>query len=109
RFDGLALGDAQELGGLAKAGAGRGGGPVARIVRREEPAGGPAHGETAHDDAVLVDAVLALDAVERLEQVHLAGKLVGVAVAAVALEDKGVGADEGAAAPLHAVDEVHLA
>ena len=66
------------------------GGPQRRVVDRELPARGPAHREAAGDEPVLVDAVVLLDVVEALERVDLAGELVGVAVAAVGVQDERV-------------------
>jgi len=47
-------------------------------MRAEMPGRRAAHAETANHDAVRVDLVLAFHRIERLEQVHLAGELVGV-------------------------------
>jgi hypothetical protein len=55
-------------------------------VDRELPAGGSAHRKPSDDDAVLVDPVPPLDAVERFEQVDLARELVGIAIPAVRME-----------------------
>ena len=55
----------------------------------EVPAGGAAHREAADGDAVVVDGVVLLDAVHRLESVDFAGELVGAAVAAVEAQDEG--------------------
>ena len=52
---------------------------------------------------------MALDVVERLEEVDLAGELVGVAVSPVRMQDEGVGRGELAGRLLPAVDEAELA
>ena len=56
----------------------------------EVPAGCAAHREAAHDDAIFVDGIILPHVVERLEQVHLAGEPVRVAVTAIEVKDKGV-------------------
>ena len=68
------------------------------IMDGELPAGGASHREAPHHQPVLVDRVVSLDVVERLEQVDLAGELVGVAVAAVGMQDERVRRRELAAA-----------
>ncbi len=61
------------------------------IMRREVPHRRAAHAEAAHQQAIFVDRVVLLHVVHGLEQVHFAGKLVGVAVASVKVQDDGVG------------------
>ena len=71
-------------------GAGRRRGEQSAIVRREVPDRCAAHAEAAHQNAILVDGILALHGVERFEEVHLPGELAGVAVAAVEVEHDGI-------------------
>ena len=91
RCERFLLEDPQELGRLGEAGSGRGGGPQAGVVDGVLPARRPAHRKAAGDDAVLVDRIVLLDLLHRLEGVHLAGEAVGVAVAAVEVDHDRIG------------------
>src|SRR5262245_15395414 len=71
--------EAEKLRRLAEARARRNRGPESGVMRPELPSGRAAHAEAAHDDAVLVNAVLPFHRVERFEQVCFTGELVGVA------------------------------
>ena len=71
----------------------------------EAPARGAAHRETAHDQPVLIYRVLLAHALERLEQVHFAGKPVGVAVATIEMQHERVWRCEFARRSLALVDE----
>ncbi len=96
--------DVEELGRLGKAGARRHGGPEPRVMRAELPGRCAAHREAAHHQAVHVDRVTLPHAFQRLEEIHLAGEFVGVAIAAVEVADDRRFRREFAAA-LHAVLE----
>ena len=63
-------------------------------MRREVPGGRAAHGEAAHDDAILVDGVALLDALQRFEEVDFSRELAGVAEAAIKVADNRVGGSE---------------
>ena len=108
RLDGLVLEDLEEVGGFAEAGPRRGGAPDARVVDGEVPAGRPAHREAADHHAVVVDGVVLLDAVHRLERIDFAGEFVGAAVAAVEAQDEGAGRRELGVRFLAAVDEIQF-
>ena len=60
------------------------------------------------EDAVLVDGVVALDGVERFEEIHFAGEFAGVAVAAVEVQHDGVARRELAGGFLARGEEVDL-
>src|SRR5207249_6312118 len=89
-LDLFVLKDLEEIRSLAEAGAGSGGGPETGVMGAEVPGRRAAHAETANHDAVRIDLVLALHRIERLEQVHLAGQLVGVAVPSIQMQHDGV-------------------
>ncbi len=99
----------QKLRGFAKAGAGRYRGPKTGVVCAELPGRGAAHAEAAHQDAVFVDGVLALDGVQGFEEVHFAGELVGIAEAAVEVKHDGIAGRELAGSALATGDEIDLA
>ena len=94
RGDGFVLEDAEEFLCFGETRAGSGGGEFARIVDGKLPAGCAAHGESANDDAVFIDAIAFLYVGERFEEIDFAGEFVRVAVAAIKVEDEGVGRDE---------------
>ncbi len=60
--------------------------PQPGIVRANVPGASAAHAEPAIQYAILVDGVLPLHRVQRLEQVHLAGKFAGVAIPPVQVQ-----------------------
>ena len=99
----------QELRGFAEAGARRHCGPQSGIVRAEVPGGGAAHAEAADQDAILVHRIVALDGVERFEEIDFAGELVGVAVAAVEVEHDGVARREFAGGLLAGGEKIDFA
>ncbi|SPF50134.1 hypothetical protein SBA4_4260019 [Candidatus Sulfopaludibacter sp. SbA4] len=101
--------EVQELRGFAEAGARRDRGPQPGVVRPDVPCGAASHAEAAHQDAVLVDGVAALDGVDGLEQVHLAGHLAGIAEAAIEVQHDGVAGGEFAGIADAVGQEVDLA
>ena len=105
RGNGFVLEDAEEFFGFGKPGAGGGGGEFAGIVDRELPAGSAAHRETADNDAIFIDAVTFLHVGERFEEIDLAGEFVGVTIAAVKVQDEGVGGNEFAGGTEAVVEE----
>src|SRR5687768_1652000 len=80
RREGFVLEDLQKVGSLGKAGSWIRGEPAVGIMYGELPAGRAAHRKTAHGDPIVVDAVMLLNGIERLERVNLARELVRVAV-----------------------------
>ena len=81
----------EEIRRFAEARPGCDSGPEAREMGSEMTGRRAAHAESTHHDAVRIDLVLALHRVQRFEQVHFAGQLVGVAVATVQVQHDGVG------------------
>ena len=73
------------------------------------PAGCASHREPAHHQTILVDRVVFLDVLDRLEQVDFTGKLVGVAVSAIGMKHERVRRYELARRCLPAIDKAHLA
>ena len=51
------------------------------------PDRGAAHAEASNDDATVVNAIGALDRIERFKQIYFTGQLVGIAVAAIEMQD----------------------
>jgi hypothetical protein len=98
----------EEVGCFGKAGAGSSGGEEVGVVNGELPGRSAAHGEAACDDAVFVDVVVGFDVVEGFEEIDLAGEFVGVAVAAVEVENEGVGGGEFAGAAFALGEEVEF-
>src|SRR5687767_4374845 len=94
---------------FGKAGARSGRRPFARMVGGEMPACRPSHREPANHDPVFVDLEAPFDVREGLEQVGLAGELIGVAIAAVGLKHEGVSGHERTAAALDLIQEVYFA
>ncbi len=94
RFDHFLLEDLQEFLRFAEAGAWGSRAPQTGIMRGQLPAGRPAHREAADDATGLVNGIACFDAGQRLQAVDLAGELVGAAVAAIQVQNDGVGGDE---------------
>ena len=78
-------------------------------MRAQMPTPGAAHRKTAQGDAISIDRVMPFDMRERLEYVHFAGKLEGIAVTAIGMQDEGVRRHKLTGRRLPAVDEVQLA
>ena len=79
----------QELGRFGKSGTRSSGRPLVRVVDGELPGSSPSHGETADQDAVLIDPVIGLRMGERLEEIDLAGEFVRIAVATIEMQYDG--------------------
>ena len=103
------LKDFEEVGRLAEARAGIGGEPAIGVMHRELPRRSAAHREAADGDAVFIDAAPLFDRVEGFQDVDLAREFVGVAIAAVRVQDDGVFRRVLAEIAGAVVDEIQLA
>src|SRR5258706_2698464 len=72
------------------------------------PARRAAHRESSDDDSILVDRIALLDALQRLEEIHLARELARVAEAAVEMTNDRVGGAELAGGFQPALEEPEL-
>ena len=93
---------------LGKACTGGGPSPLVGEVGRDVPGGCAAHRETADKDAVAVDAIVLLDGIESLEEIHFSSEFGGVAIATVEMEHDGIGRCEFAGTAHAFTQEVHF-
>src|SRR5438105_2637056 len=89
-LDYLFLKHLQELWRLAKSSSRSGRGPITRVVNGEMPGSRATHAEAANHDAIFIDGILLFHCVQRFEQVHFAGQLIGIAVSPVEMQHDGV-------------------
>src|SRR5574341_302468 len=99
----------QELRRFAEARAWRNRRPQPCVMRTELPGGSATHAEATDDDAVFVNAVLLFHFVQRLEQIHFACELVGVAITTVQMQHDGIARREFAVSRLAVGQEIDLA
>ncbi len=105
----FALERLEKVGRFGESGARRCGDPGAGIVRGEMPGRGAPHRETSHHQPIFVDRIVPPDVLKGFEQIDLAGKLGGVAIAPVGMQHKRIGRQKLARRRLPAGDEIHLA
>src|SRR6186997_2537653 len=73
------------------------------------PDGGAAHAEASNDDAVVVNAIGTLDRIERFKQIYFTRQLIGIAVAAIEMQNDRILRCKLARIALSLAEEIHFA